>query len=342
MTLADKIMTLRKQKGWSQEELAERLDVSRQSVSKWESGQSIPELDKVVQISTLFGVSTDYLLKEDSNGSSASPAFSSEAQKEKENSEDEPAPGRVLSTADVTETLATARKKTLLDAIGVTLCILSPVLLIQEMIAIGLAMLFVFVAIAVALFITSAHLWDNVRFAKYEKGDRLSTDAAAYVRETLPTARRRFTLHQIIGTVLCVLSPLPLLFFAALSDGSASDFMYERLVGVLFAMVAVGVFLFVRCGTELTVLNRYAWLLSEQEAPQEVFEEEEPEEAKRRERNPGKYIFEKIFWPVVTAVYLAVSAITGKWGITWVIWPAAAMVEAIVSVILLYANPKKN
>ena len=62
--LSEKIINLRKSRGWSQEELAERLDVSRQSVSKWESGVSNPELDKIVAMSTLFGVSTDYLLKD--------------------------------------------------------------------------------------------------------------------------------------------------------------------------------------------------------------------------------------------------------------------------------------
>ena len=65
MILADKIMNLRKQNGWSQEELADKLDISRQSVSKWESGASIPDLDKILKLSTLFGVSTDYLLRDE-------------------------------------------------------------------------------------------------------------------------------------------------------------------------------------------------------------------------------------------------------------------------------------
>lgn len=50
---------LRKKYGWSQEELAERLDISRQSVSKWESGASIPDLERIVGMSQLFGVTTD-------------------------------------------------------------------------------------------------------------------------------------------------------------------------------------------------------------------------------------------------------------------------------------------
>ena len=64
MNLAEKIMNLRRQKGWSQETLAEKLDVTRQSVSKWESAQSVPDLDKILALSELFGVTTDYLLKE--------------------------------------------------------------------------------------------------------------------------------------------------------------------------------------------------------------------------------------------------------------------------------------
>ena len=65
MILAEKIMTLRKRFNWSQEELAEKLDISRQSVSKWEVGATIPDLDKILKMSEIFGVSTDYLLKDE-------------------------------------------------------------------------------------------------------------------------------------------------------------------------------------------------------------------------------------------------------------------------------------
>lgn len=65
MILADKIIALRKKAGWSQEELAEQLGVTRQSVSKWEGAQSVPDMDKVVQMSRLFGVTTDFLLKDE-------------------------------------------------------------------------------------------------------------------------------------------------------------------------------------------------------------------------------------------------------------------------------------
>ncbi len=99
MDFSEKIAMLRRQKNWSQEELAEKLMVTRQAVSKWESAQSMPDLDKIVQLSELLGVSTDYLLKD---------------------SMDEP-------TKDVPGQAAQAQMCARLTIIGVVLCILSAV-----------------------------------------------------------------------------------------------------------------------------------------------------------------------------------------------------------------------
>ena len=63
MSIADRIQTLRKSKGISQEELADKIGVSRQAVSKWESGQSAPDIEKIILLSEFFGVTTDFLLK---------------------------------------------------------------------------------------------------------------------------------------------------------------------------------------------------------------------------------------------------------------------------------------
>ena len=65
MSFAEKILSLRTRSGLSQEALADRLMVSRQAVSKWESGVTLPETDKLVVLSNMFGVSLDYLLKDD-------------------------------------------------------------------------------------------------------------------------------------------------------------------------------------------------------------------------------------------------------------------------------------
>ena len=63
MNFSEKLLTLRKAKNLTQEQLAEKLDVSRQSISKWESGQATPETEKIVALSIIFDVTTDYLLK---------------------------------------------------------------------------------------------------------------------------------------------------------------------------------------------------------------------------------------------------------------------------------------
>ena len=78
MIFADKLIALRKKEGWSQEELAQQLNVSRQSVSKWEGAQSVPDLDKIVQLSRIFGVSTDYLLKDELEEQESAPSLSVE------------------------------------------------------------------------------------------------------------------------------------------------------------------------------------------------------------------------------------------------------------------------
>lgn len=65
MKLSDKIIQLRKSNGWSQEDLAEQLNVSRQAISRWEGATASPDANNILQLSKLFGVTTDYLLNDD-------------------------------------------------------------------------------------------------------------------------------------------------------------------------------------------------------------------------------------------------------------------------------------
>ena len=71
MEFGEKLQMLRKARGWSQEELAQQINVSRQALSKWESGASIADTENVIALSRLFGVSTDYLLLSESETTSA-------------------------------------------------------------------------------------------------------------------------------------------------------------------------------------------------------------------------------------------------------------------------------
>ena len=73
MKLSEKILSLRKARNMSQEELADRLGVSRQAVSRWEVGSALPDASNILQISRLFGVSADYLLNDEYKGDSPIP-----------------------------------------------------------------------------------------------------------------------------------------------------------------------------------------------------------------------------------------------------------------------------
>lgn len=122
MILAEKIAQLRKQNGWSQEELANRLQVSRQAVSKWEGGASIPDLDKILKLSALFEVTTDYLLKDTLEAPDAAPAAvlpTSEAE-----------PLRTVTLEEANDYLSLVQAACGRIAAGVGLCILCPIALL--------------------------------------------------------------------------------------------------------------------------------------------------------------------------------------------------------------------
>lgn len=124
MILGDKLYKLRKAKGWSQEELAEKLNISRQSVSKWESAASIPDLDKIVKLSELFDVSTDYLLKDEIEDMPEEPEASEPILEFQEKSL------RHLSFSEANSYLDLVQKVARPMSFGVALCILGPAALL--------------------------------------------------------------------------------------------------------------------------------------------------------------------------------------------------------------------
>ena len=120
MILADKIILLRKKNGWSQEELAERLNVSRQSISKWEGAQSVPAMDKIIQLSAIFAVSTDFLLKD---------SIEHEDYIESE-PVDELVDIKYVSMEDANMYLDLTKRTAPKMALGVAMCILSPIIIL--------------------------------------------------------------------------------------------------------------------------------------------------------------------------------------------------------------------
>ena len=121
MILADKITEERKKNGWSQEELANQLGVSRQAVSKWESAGAVPDLQRILQMSELFGVSTDYLLKDEMQAENITYHESTESYAE---------PLKKVTMENANEFLDMKRNGSKVVANATSMCILSPILLI--------------------------------------------------------------------------------------------------------------------------------------------------------------------------------------------------------------------
>lgn len=122
MILAEKITEARKKNGWSQEEMAEKLSVSRQAVSKWESAQSTPDLQKVLRLAEIFGVSTDYLLKDELKSETGTEILEYAA---------EESSVRSVSMEEANAFMEWRRKTGPTLAGAVALCIISPALLID-------------------------------------------------------------------------------------------------------------------------------------------------------------------------------------------------------------------
>lgn len=149
MTFGEKIHTLRKNAGLSQEELAEKLEVSRQAISKWERGAGYPETEKIIRMSRLFGVSLDYLLGEDQNG--AGP------QEEPEASE---AQDYFVSEEDARGFLDYQKRKGLKKGLGLCAILLGMACIMSDYGA-G-EILFVVLTIAGALLLVSAFTSDDM------------------------------------------------------------------------------------------------------------------------------------------------------------------------------------
>ena len=317
MILADKIVTLRKRAGWSQEELAAQLGVSRQSVSKWEGAQSVPDMQKVVQMSRLFGVTTDYLLKEELG--------------EPEPAQSEPdAPLRCVTMEQAADYLSLRRAAAPKLAAATLLCVLSPVALLllaalsdrpgaalseNAAAGIGLCVLLVLVAAAVAVFITCAAQVKAYAFLETEPFET-ACGVTGMVRERRAAAAPEHTRGKVAGTVLCILSAVPL-FIAVCLNGP--DLLYVAAVCLLLVLAGVGRALFVSGGVYQAAMDRLL---------------EEGDYVRPRKRQNGVVgAISSIYWLTVTAAYLLWTF--GPWWDaqpqdTWILWAVAGVLYGAV------------
>ena len=317
MILAEKIMTLRKRAGWSQEELAAQLGVSRQSVSKWEGAQSVPDMQKVVQMSRLFGVTTDYLLKEELG--------------EPEPAQSEPdAPLRCVTMEQAADYLSLRRAAAPKLAAATLLCVLSPVALLllaalsdrpgaalseNAAVGIGLCVLLMLVAAAVAVFITCAAQVKAYAFLETEPFET-AYGVTGMVRERRAAAAPEHTRGKVVGTVLCILSAVPL-FIAVCLNGP--DLLYVVAVCLLLVLAGIGSAVFVSGGVYWAAMDRLL---------------EEGDYARPRKRQNGVVgVVSSIYWLTVTAAYLLWTF--GPWWDaqpqdTWILWAVAGVLYGAV------------
>ncbi len=317
MIFADKLIDLRKKNGWSQEELAGQLGVSRQAVSKWEGAQSVPDLAKVIAMADLFGVSTDYLLKDEIGAEALVPA--------REAADRGEAGVRWVSMEEANDYLDAARVSSGRIALGVLLCILSPIPMIllsilgdQKRIPLsadqggiaGLILLILLAAGAVFLFVTS-----GLRLSRYEYLEKEVIDTeygvTGMVKERRAAFERTFTTGLTVGIILCVLSVIPILTGIFTQD----DLLAGIGVCVMLAMCAAGVWLIVRVCIEW---GSYQKLL------------EEGDYTRKTKLTPKGWL-SGAYWSLATAVFLAYSFWTKDWANSWIIWPVAGVLYAVVA-----------
>ncbi|CAM4183885.1 hypothetical protein AT575_04810 [Streptococcus penaeicida] len=321
MILADKIIEERKRNAWSQEQLAEKLDVSRQSVSKWESAQSIPDLNRIIQMAAIFDVSTDYLLKDD---------YPKEESGKLVESHDEQGPKRFVTLSEAQDYLNQVQVDSPKVALASSLSVLSPIALLalsgmaenklmglSEGIAgaIGIGVLLIFVAIAVSIFISS----DN-HLKKFDYLEKEAIDTEYGVEGLVRKLQNEFdSRHQrqiVIGVILCILGVIPLVMFSFLTQ---DDLIIILMVCLLLSIVSIAVNLFVK---NSMIASSY----------QKLLEEGDFSLAKKKSSILISRVA-SIYWLSATVIYLGWSFITNSWGMTWIIWPIAGILFVIVMTI---------
>lgn len=330
MILADKIMELRKKNGWSQEELAEKVHVSRQSVSKWEGAQSVPDLEKIILLSQIFGVSTDYLLKDEMEEQDF--VLTTDVETEGE--------VRRVSMEEAVAFLNTKEKTTGLVAIGVALCILSPLILISllgasewgrlpfsENVAsgIGLVVLLFMVIIAVAMFI-----YVGMQTGKYEylEQEVIETEygVSGMVKERKKSWESKYARNNIVGVCLCIFAAIPVMVSAFLEN---ADYLALFALCVTLVCVAIGVYLFITVGIP--------W-----ESFQKLLQEGDYTKEKKTHRKKWGGLA-GAYWLIATAIFLGVSMTTNNWAFAGVFWPIAGILFAVLCCIVrTVAQAKKK
>lgn len=330
MILADKIINERKKNGWSQEELAEKLSVSRQSVSKWEGAQAIPDIKKIIMMAEIFNVSTDYLLKDEMEPADL---LDMQIPEDKEVSS-----VRKVSMEEANDYLTAVKDTINKYTNAIFLCIISPVILIflaglsddkivgisEELAAgVGVVSLLVIVIVAVYMFLSVSSRLKKYDFLETEEIDT-EYGVIGMVKDKKSSFEAEYTRKNSIGVILCIASVLPLIMTSLME---APDYVIVSMVCVLLVVVAIGVRFIVNANT---IMNSYQKLLQENEYT-----------VKSKKQNERNSSLSGAYWLVATGIYLAWSFLTNDWEMTWVVWPVAGVLYGAFACVIRYFNYDK-
>ena len=325
MILADKIIRLRKKNGWSQEELADKMNVSRQAVSKWEGAQTIPDLEKILQLSTLFGVTTDYLLKDEIEDEELTNDTSSDTAVKR------------ISIEEANAYIEQRKKASWLIALATFLCILSPITLIVLSIlselpnaivtemtagAVGLTVLFAFVLCAVPIFIYCGFKNQPYEFLDKNIPFELEYGVKGLVTEKKNDFRPTYIAYNIIATCLCIFSAVPLVMLSF----TENEILVAVALALMMFIVGIGVGMFIVVGTQNASMQK---LLKEGEFTE-----------KEKRRTGVKEVVGFCYWGVLTAIYLAVSFLNNQWHLSWIIFAVGGVLFPVVMCICNYVADK--
>lgn len=335
MIFADKLILLRKKRGWSQEELAEKMNVSRQAVTKWEGAQSVPEVEKIIKLSSLFGVSTDYLLKDDIEQFEGAVSEPDARPKYDYAAPEQPKSTHRLSIKQAKEYLDNQLKHSGRMALGVFLCTVSPICLIFLAAAseqfnlisenaasgIGITVLLVLIALGVRTMMSHKNKYKFIDSEDFE----IENGVAAIVKQRMEEYRERYSRLESIGISVLILSAAPIFLCLIFTE---EDFAMVCAVTLTIFFAAIGCYILVK---NKTVWNSFNKIIQEDE-----FSKDQKQERLKTAK------FSPIYWSCVTAFYLTVSFLTNRWDISWIVYAVSSLIFPAVAKIINSHNERKD
>lgn len=321
MILADKIIRLRKKNGWSQEELAEKMNVSRQAVSKWEGAQTIPDLEKILQLGVLFGVTTDYLLKDEIEDEEFTNDNSSDTSVKK------------ITIEEANSYLEQRKRASWQIALATLFCILSPIALIllsvfsenQSLgVIIGLVALFAFVLCAIPIYIYCGYKNEPYAFLDKNIPFELEYGVKGLVTEAKKKFRNTYVKFNIIAACICIFSPLPLVASAF----SNNETILIVMLSLSMIVAGIGACIFIVVGVQNASMQK---LLQEGDYSNQ-----------EKKRSGVKEAVGFTYWGILAAIYLAWSFLANQWHISWVALIVGGVLFPVVMCICNYFTDKKD